>query len=152
MRLYKPHMQLYFYLVIIMKEVLSQVNSLVAGDLVLIEWCDASIGKSLSNGLSGIDVPVKSWGVFIGVLGQKRRHVVLAQNCFRYSDGLYDIDYMAVPLSWTSNATVLAKQHVPVDEAENLKKSFLISEKAKGEKSTFDRKRRMHQMRLRNHD
>ncbi len=43
-----------------MKEVLSQVKGLVAGDLVLVEWCDTSIGKSLSNGLSGIDVPVKS--------------------------------------------------------------------------------------------
>jgi|WetSurMetagenome_2_1015567.scaffolds.fasta_scaffold328143_2 hypothetical protein len=135
-----------------MKEVLGLVNSLVAGDLVLVEWCDASIGKSLSNGLSGIDVPVKSWGVFIGVLGQKRRHVVLAQNCFRYSDGLYDIDYMAVPLSWTSSATVVVKGHVGVEEAENLKKSFLVNEKAKGEKASFDRRRTTRQQRVRNHD
>jgi len=132
-----------------MKEVLSQVKSLVAGDLVLVEWCDASIGKSLSNGLSGIDVPVKSWGVFIGVLGQKRRHIVLAQNCFRYSDGLYDIDYMAVPLTWTTNATVMAKAHVSAEEAENLRKSFLINEKVKGEKAMVDRHRR--QQRVRNH-
>ena len=132
-----------------MKEVLSQVNGLVAGDLVLVEWCDASIGKSLSNGLSGIDVPVKSWGVFIGILGQRRRHVVLAQNCFRYSDGLYDIDYMAVPLTWTTNATVVAKAHVSTEEAENLRKSFLINEKVKGEKASFDRCRR--QQRVRNH-
>ena len=134
-----------------MKEVLSQVNGSVAGDLVLIEWCDASIGKSLSNGLSGIDVPVKSWGVFIGVLGQKRRHVVLAQNCFRYSDGLYDIDYMAVPLTWTTNVTVMARQHVSAEEAENLRKSFLINEKVKGEKAIFDRRRSLGQQRVRNH-
>ncbi len=135
-----------------MKEILNQVKAIVPGSLVLIEWNDASIGKSLSNGLSGIDVPVKSWGVFIGVLGQKRRHVVLAQNCFRYSDGLYDIDYMAVPLTWTTSATVIASAHVPVEEAENLQKSFLINEKAKGEKASFDRRRRLRQQRVRNHD
>jgi hypothetical protein len=73
-----------------MKEVISQIKSLTAGDLVQVEWCDASIGKSLSNGVSGIDVPVKSWGVFIGLLGQRTKHVILAQNCFRYSDGLDD--------------------------------------------------------------
>ena len=45
-----------------MKEVISQIKSLTAGDLVQVEWCDASIGKSLSNGVSGIDVPVKELG------------------------------------------------------------------------------------------
>jgi hypothetical protein len=86
-----------------MKEILTQIKGLAAGDLVLIEWLDASIGKSLSNGVSGIDVPVKSWGIFIGLLGSKKKHVILAQNCFRYSDGLYDIDYTAVPIPWTHN-------------------------------------------------
>jgi hypothetical protein len=83
-----------------MKELNSQIRQLSAGVLVCVEWCDASIGKSLSNGIGGIDVPVKSWGVFIGVLGKSREHVILAQNCFQYSDGLYDIDYTAIPLPW----------------------------------------------------
>ena len=87
-----------------MKEIINQIKNLATGDLVLIEWSDASIGKSLSNGVNGIDVPVKSWGIFIGELGQKRKHIILAQNCFRYSDGLYDIDYTAVPLPWTTSA------------------------------------------------
>ncbi len=92
-----------------MKEILNQIKGLAAGDLVMLEWHDASIGKSLSNGVSGIDVPVKSWGVYIGTLGQKRKHIILAQNCFRYSDGLYDIDYTAVPVPWTTNATVISQ-------------------------------------------
>ena len=133
-----------------MKEVISQVKSLVAGDLVCVEWCDASIGKSLSNGLSGIDVPVKSWGVFIGVLGKRREHVILAQNCFRYSDGLYDIDYTAVPLPWTTNATVIEKAYVDAEEAQVLLHSFTINEKTKSsEKTSFNRSRR--QRRLCNH-
>ena len=132
-----------------MKEVISQVKSLVAGDLVCVEWCDASIGKSLSNGLSGIDVPVKSWGVFIGVLGKRREHVILAQNCFRYSDGLYDIDYTAVPLPWATNVTVIAKGHVDAAEAQVLLHSFTLNEKAKNEKTSFNRSRC--QRRVRNH-
>ena len=132
-----------------MKEIPSQIKSLTAGDLVLVEWCDASIGKSLSNGVSGIDVPVKSWGVFIGLLGQRTKHVILAQNCFRYSDGLYDIDYTAVPVPWTTNATVIAEAHVRADEAGNLLNSFLLKEKMKNGKSCFNRCSR--QERVRNH-
>jgi hypothetical protein len=131
------------------KEVLNQIRNLTAGDLVCIEWCDASIGKSLSNGIGGIDVPVKSWGIYIGVLGKRREHVILAQNAFRYNDGLYDIDYTAVPLPWATNADVLAKNHVGAEEAKVLLNSFTINEKQKDAKSTFNRSRI--QRRVRNH-
>jgi hypothetical protein len=133
-----------------MKEILNQIKGLSAGDLVMLEWHDASIGKSLSNGVSGIDVPVKSWGVYIGMLGQKRRHIILAQNCFRYSDGLYDIDYTAVPVPWTINATVIAKRHVAAGEARDLLNSFLVNEKSKTEKTGSNRCSR--QKKVRNHD
>lgn len=132
-----------------MKEIINQIKNLSTGDLVLIEWSDASIGKSLSNGVNGIDVPVKSWGIFIGQLGQKRKHIILAQNCFRYSDGLYDIDYTAVPLPWTTSATVLAKQHVGVEDAQVLLKCFTLNTKVKNETVSFGRCRR--QQRVRNH-
>jgi hypothetical protein len=132
-----------------MKEIPTQIRSLAAGDLVQVEWLDASIGKSLSNGVSGIDVPVKSWGIFIGLLGSKKKHVILAQNCFRYSDGLYDIDYTAVPVPWTTNATVISKAHVDVEEAKVLLNSFMVNEKIKGEKPSLGRCLR--QQRLRNH-
>ena len=129
---------------------MSQIKGLAAGDLVMLEWHDASIGKSLSNGVSGIDVPVKSWGVYIGTLGQKRRHIILAQNCFRYSDGLYDIDYTAIPVPWTTSATVIAKAHVAADEAKQLLNSFLVNDKSKGDKPTLGRC--LKQQRVRNHD
>ncbi|MCW4046115.1 MAG: hypothetical protein NWE99_00925 [Candidatus Bathyarchaeota archaeon] len=133
-----------------MKEILNQIKCLTAGDLVMLEWHDASIGKSLSNGVSGIDVPVKSWGVYIGTLGQKRRHIILAQNCFRYSDGLYDIDYTAIPVPWTTNATIIAKAHVDEAEAKDLLNSFLVNEKTKSDKPTLGRC--LKQQRVRNHD
>ena len=79
-----------------MKEVIRQIRSLSLGDLVRVDWFDACIGKSLSGGLAGSGVPVCSWGVFVGVLGERNKRIILAQNSFRYSDNLYDIDYTAV--------------------------------------------------------
>lgn len=73
------------------------VPLLSLSDLVRVDWFDASIGKSLSGGVGGIDVPVCSRGVFVGVLGENDKHIILAQNSFRYGGNLYDIDYRAVP-------------------------------------------------------
>ena len=128
-----------------MKEVDNQIKDLHPGDLVKIEWFDASVGKSLSGGLAGIDVPVKSWGIYLGLLGQKNKHIILAQNNFQYADGLYDIDYTAIPKSWTSNIQVIQESHVPADEAEQLLSSFL-----KGGRKTLNE--RIHQKRVINHD
>jgi hypothetical protein len=133
-----------------LKEAINQIKTLTAGDLVCVEWCDASIGKSLSNGMGGIDVPVKSWGVFIGVMGKRREHVVLAHNCFRYSDGLYDIDYTAVPMPWATGASIIEKAHVGEEEAKVLLNSFTINQKIGADKSTSNRSR-CSQRRLRNH-
>ena len=101
-----------------------QLKDVDPGDLVLVEWTDASKGKSLNSGLA-VDVPVKSWGIFISVLGKRKQHIVLAQNNFRYADGFYDIDYTAIPMGWTEKITVIAKQHVSAEEAQQLFKSFL---------------------------
>jgi hypothetical protein len=128
-----------------MKEVVKQVKGLTLGDLVKVDWFDASIGKSLSGGLNGIDVPVTSWGIFIGLLGQKNKHIILAQNNFRYADGLYDIDYTAVPTAWTINITTIAKNHVKPEDAKQLLHSFLIG----GKQSTQRNKK---QQRVTNHE
>jgi hypothetical protein len=129
-----------------MKEIIKKVRGLNLGDLVRVEWFDASIGKSLSGGLNGIDVPVVSWGVFLGVLGSKNRHIILAQNCFRYADGFYDIDYTAVPLAWTSNATIIVKAHLPTEDAKQLLNSFLVG----GKRASIKGKK--HQKKAKNHD
>jgi hypothetical protein len=100
-------------------------EAITPGDLICCEWCDASVGKSSGSG-PAIDVPVKSWGVFIGLLGEKTKHIVLAQNSFRYADGLFDLDYTAIPLSWTIGVEVLVKEHVPRQVADKLVNSFLL--------------------------
>jgi len=106
------------------KSLKKQLKSLCKGDLICVLWTDASVGKSLGTGLA-VDVPVKSWGIFIGLLGKRSQHIVLAQNNFQYSDGLYDIDYTAIRIGWTEKVTVIDKQHVPLEEAEQLFTSFL---------------------------
>jgi len=106
------------------KNVLKQISELNRGDLVRVEWWDASIGRSLASGTE-VDIPVKSWGVFIALLGEKRKHIVLAQNSFRYTDNLYDVDYTSIPLSWALNVTVIKKAEVDDDVANRLLQSFL---------------------------
>jgi hypothetical protein len=56
-------------------------KSLNPGDLVCVEWCDASVGKSSGSGVC-IDVPVKSWGIYVGLFGERAKHIVLAQKVF----------------------------------------------------------------------
>ena len=128
-----------------MKEVVKQVKGLSVGDLVRVEWFDASIGKSLSGGLASIDVPVVSWGIFIGLLGDKSKHIILGQNNFRYADGLYDIDYTAIPLSWTVNVQIIKERHIQENEAKQLLNSFLIGGGRQFPKRTRQQKVRNHE-------
>jgi hypothetical protein len=105
-----------------LRKILKQLNP---GDLICVEWCDASVGKSSGSGIA-IDVPVKSWGVYVGLFGERAKHIVLAQNSFRYSDGLFDLDYTAIPASWAIDLSVIEKAHVPESIARKLVNSFLL--------------------------
>ncbi len=128
------------------KELKKQLELVSPGDLVAVEWCDASVGKSMDSGAT-IDIPVRSWGIFIGVLGQKAKHIVLAQNSFRYADGLFDLDYTAIPLSWAFNVSVLMKEHVPKEAAGKLVNSFMVGgHRTLNRSKTFQR--RVFQQRL----
>jgi hypothetical protein len=103
------------------------LEGLDPGDLIYCDWCDASTGKTSSNG-GVIDMPVRSWGIFVGVFGKKIKHIVLAQNSFEYADGLFDLDYTAIPLGWAVDATVLVKAHFPQHVARKLINSFLMKD------------------------
>lgn len=120
-------------------QVLKQIRSLQLGDLVRVEWFDASIGKSSASGTS-VDIPVTSWGIYVAVLGKKNKHIVLAQNHFEYSNGLYDVDYTAIPVGWTLKILVVSKEEVSNKEAAMLLKSFLA-----GRCRTLKRRTRNHE-------
>jgi len=123
------------------RKVADEIKKLSVGDLIRVEWGDASVGKSLACGTS-VDVPVVSWGIYIGVLGDKKKHIIIAQNNFRYADGLYDLDYTAIPLDWSMNVIVIVKNHIEREEARLLLRSFL-----EGGRRTFSSRKQ----RIRNH-
>jgi hypothetical protein len=83
--------------------------------------------------------------MFLGVLGKKNKHIILAQNNFRYADGIYDIDYTAIPTAWATNIIAIAKNHVTSETAKQLLNSFLI-----GGKNTSIRGKK--QQRVKNHE
>ncbi len=83
----------------------------------------------------GIDVPVSSWRICLGVLGEKNKHIILAQNNFRYADCVYDIDYTAIPVAWAVDIVLTIKNHLPTENARHLPNSFLS-----GGKRTFSRR------------
>jgi hypothetical protein len=120
-------------------------KSLNPGDLVCVEWCDASVGKSSGSGVC-IDVPVKSWGIYVGLFGERAKHIVLAQNSFRYSDGLFDLDYTAIPASWAIDLNVVAKSHLSENVAKSLVSSFLLGgHRAFKHQRTFQRRASTHE-------
>ncbi len=121
------------------------LGSLNPGDLICVEWCDASVGKSSNSGIR-IDIPVKSWGVYVGVFGERAKHIVLAQNSFRYSDGLFDLDYTAIPASWALEVDVVAKSHIPKVTAKSLVNSFLLGgRRAFNHQRMFQRRASIHE-------
>ena len=109
------------------KQVSKQLGALQVGDLVRVEWFDASIGKSLGGG--SIDIPVVSWGVFLGIMGKRNKHIVLAQNNFCYADGFYDIDYTAIPLSWATKVQLMVSEVLSREEGDELARSFVLGQR-----------------------
>ena len=128
------------------KQLMKQLESVRQGDLVLLEWTDASVGKSMASGMD-IDIPVRSWGVYIGLMGQKNKHVVLAQTTYKFSETFYDIDYVSVPFSWTANIQVMIKACVSVEVTNVLRNSFLVG----GHRAGAHRNAHSRQMRVRRH-
>ena len=120
------------------KNLVNQLESCSPGDLVCCKWTDASIGKTSTNG-GVIDVPVRSWGIFVGVFG-KRKHIILAQNSFEYSDGVCDLDYTAIPLGWVEDVQIIASHYTPDESARSLVSSFVRCDEE--QKKPFNRSNR----------
>jgi len=82
------------------KKVLKQLSGLQLGDFVEVTWLDASKGRFETveelreAGASGveIDLPVASYGVYIGSFGKIAKHVVLVASQWIYVQGFGQID------------------------------------------------------------
>lgn len=122
------------------EQILKQLKGISPGSLVSVSWCDASIGKSMDVGLE-VDVPVETWGVFIGLLGQKNKHIVIIHSAYRYSDGDLDLEYTAVPIDWTTTITLITKDLVGRKMARKFYHSFLKGGRMHGRTSVGRRVR-----------
>ena len=107
------------------------IEDLRLGDLVRLEWSDASKGEARvsKNGESGVqfDIPVTSWGVFLGIVGRKTKHVVLLRDHFQMNErfGVYDIDFNVIPLGMICNVEVLRRAELDRGLARLLQTAFL---------------------------
>ncbi|MCW4018007.1 MAG: hypothetical protein NWF00_04925 [Candidatus Bathyarchaeota archaeon] len=106
------------------KQILKTLESCKPGDLISVDWCDASAGKSSQNG-GMIDVPVRSWGVYLGLMGVRAKQIVLAQNSFRYVGSVYDLDYTAIPVGMALEVQCIQVGHLPKAVVDNLLRSFV---------------------------
>ena len=61
-----------------MKEV--NLEGLRKGDLIIVRWNDASEVRAGLNQHRQPEVYVKDWGVFLGIRGRKRKHVVVGKD------------------------------------------------------------------------
>jgi len=118
-----------------------QIRALQLGDLVRVRWFDACKGEARideqcnAEAEAGIqfDIPVTSWGVFLGVVGEKTRHVLLIRDHFQMNaaSGVYDIDYSVVPIGMIQAVEVLKQSELEPHVAKLLQQAFLKARTSK---------------------
>jgi len=115
----------------IVREVRKQIKGLQLGDLIRVRWFDACKGEARideqSRATVQFDIPVTSWGVFLGVVGEKTKHVLLIRDHFQMnaSSGVYDIDFNVVPIGMIHAIEVLKRSELEPKVAELLQQAFL---------------------------
>jgi len=122
----------------IVREVKRQIKGLQLGDLIRVRWFDACKGEARideqsEKGEVQFDIPVTSWGVFLGVVGEKTKHVVLIRDHFQMnaSSGVYDIDFNVVPIGMIQAVEVLKQGELEPKVAELLQQAFLKARTSK---------------------
>jgi len=109
------------------KDSLKQIKRLRIGDYVQIDWHDAykgeiRIDQQSENAKAQFEVPVTSWGVYVGTVGQKK-YVVLMRDRFNLNElaGIDDIDHNGIPVGMIDEITVLGHITLPKTFALRLK-------------------------------
>jgi hypothetical protein len=97
------------------KKVLKQLGELQSGDLIEVTWLDASRGRLETveelreAGVPGaeIDLPVISYGVYIGTFGKIAKHIVLVASQWLFAQGYGQIDCTIIPVGTVEDINVL---------------------------------------------
>jgi len=91
------------------------VERLRFGDLVMVEWWDHSkrevrIGKDKVERIR-LDVPVVSFGVFLGIGGEEMQHIMVGRDVFRWLEGTdFDIDMTSIMIPAVKEVKVLKRR------------------------------------------
>lgn len=94
---------------------LKQLGELQLGDLIEVTWLDASRGRLETveelreAGVPGaeIDLPVISYGVYIGTFGKIAKHIVLVASQWLFAQGYGQIDCTIIPVGTVENINIL---------------------------------------------
>jgi len=115
----------------LVREVRKQIKGLQLGDLIRVRWFDACKGEARidekSEATVQFDIPVTSWGVFLGLVGEKTKHVLLIRDHFQMnaSSGIYDIDFNVIPIGMINAIEVLKQGELEPHVAKLLQQAFL---------------------------
>jgi len=89
------------------EDVRKVVSSLSFGDIVQVDWLDASEAlNSFEAGGECVDTPVRSLGYFLGLKGKRVLHLVIAKEIVLRPHAYH---YNAIPLSMVQNVRVVAR-------------------------------------------
>ena len=112
---------------------LKQLGELQLGDFVEVTWLDASKGKietveeMRETGAAGaeIDVPVISYGVYIGAFGKIAKHIVLVASQWLFVQGYGQIDCTIIPVGTVENIRVLLPKLIDVENVRVCQQAFI---------------------------
>ncbi len=115
------------------KKVLKQLSELQLGDLIEVTWLDASRGKLETveelreAGAAGaeIDLPVSSWGIYIGTFGKIAKHIVLVASNWRFCQGYGQIDCTVIPLGTVENINIVKPQAMSLENVQICQQAFI---------------------------
>jgi len=115
------------------KKVIKQLSKLQLGDLIEVTWLDASRGKLETveelreAGASGaeIDLPVTSYGVYIGAFGKIAKHITLVASQWLFVQGYGQIDCTIIPVGTVENIRVLLPKLMDVENVRVCQQAFI---------------------------
>jgi len=117
------------------KQIAKRLKDVKPGDLVCVEWLDASRGRietirglhevGVADGAL-IDSPVKSFGVFIGVFGTRSKHVVLVASVWNHTLDYGQVDTTIIPLGVIEKVIVIAVKAMDLQSVKLCQAAFLM--------------------------
>jgi len=103
------------------------------GDLIEVDWFDSSGGRiSKAKLLKHIDLPVKSWGVYLGDYGEDEEHLVLMTEIYLRKIGTLGFEVNSIVKKSIKDVKIVAEQVFDVSKIELLVNAKIREEMASG--------------------